>query len=97
MQFGFMPSLARAVAVGFAHHINQRGNNHQDVFFLDDDRLVYPKYRQSLRAACTCATCTGDAGTGAKRCSKKIFSQESLEERHRQSCDRANCWRRAHF
>ena len=38
-----MPRLARAVAVGFAHHITQRGNNRQDVFFVDDDRLVYLK------------------------------------------------------
>jgi len=36
-----MPRLARAVAVGFAHHITQRGNNRQDVFFVDDGRLVY--------------------------------------------------------
>ena len=34
-----MPRLARAVAVGFAH----RGNNSQDVFFVDDDRRVYLK------------------------------------------------------
>jgi len=36
-----MPRLARAVAVGFAHHIAQRGNNRHDVFFVDDDRQVY--------------------------------------------------------
>lgn len=36
-----MPRLARTVAVGFAHHIAQRGNNRQDVFFVDDDRQVY--------------------------------------------------------
>jgi putative transposase len=36
-----MPRSARAVAVGFAHHITQRGNNRQDVFFVDDDRRVY--------------------------------------------------------
>jgi len=36
-----MPRIARAVAVGFAHHITHRGNNRQDVFFFDDDRLVY--------------------------------------------------------
>jgi len=36
-----MPRLARAVAFGFAHHITQRGNNRQDVFFVDDDRQVY--------------------------------------------------------
>ena len=36
-----MPRIARTVAVGFAHHITQRGNNRQDVFFVDDDRNVY--------------------------------------------------------
>ncbi len=36
-----MPRLARTVAVGCAHHITQRGNNGQDVFFVDDDRRVY--------------------------------------------------------
>ena len=36
-----MPRLARAIAFGFAHHITQRGNNRQDVFFVDDDRRVY--------------------------------------------------------
>jgi len=38
-----MPRLARAVAVGFAHHITQRGNNRGAVFFVDDDRRVYLK------------------------------------------------------
>jgi putative transposase len=36
-----MPRLARTVIVGFPHHISQRGNNRQDVFFVDDDRKVY--------------------------------------------------------
>jgi putative transposase len=36
-----MPRLARAIAVGCAHHVTQRGNNRQDVFFADDDRRVY--------------------------------------------------------
>jgi len=26
---------------GAAHHVTQRGNNRQDVFFVDDDRRVY--------------------------------------------------------
>ena len=38
-----MPRIARTVAAGFAHHITQRGNNRQDVFFVDDDRNVYLK------------------------------------------------------
>jgi putative transposase len=36
-----MPRLARTVLGGRAHHITQRGNNRQDVFFVDDDRHVY--------------------------------------------------------
>jgi putative transposase len=36
-----MPRLARTVVPGCAHHITQRGNNRQDVFFVDDDRHVY--------------------------------------------------------
>ena len=39
-----MPRLARTVATGFAHHITQRGNNRQAIFFVDDDRLVYLDY-----------------------------------------------------
>ena len=36
-----MPRTARIVIPGVAHHVTQRGNNHQDVFFVDDDRRVY--------------------------------------------------------
>ena len=36
-----MPRIARAVAVGTPHHVTQRGNNRQDVFFVDDDRRTY--------------------------------------------------------
>jgi len=36
-----MPRIARTVAVGCAHHITQRGNNHQAIFLVDDDRRVY--------------------------------------------------------
>jgi putative transposase len=36
-----MPRIARAVAVGFPHHITHRGNNRQDLFFVDDDRRTY--------------------------------------------------------
>ena len=36
-----MPRLARAVAVDCAHHVVQRGNNRQDVFFVDGDKRVY--------------------------------------------------------
>ena len=36
-----MPRVARIVIPGCAHHITQRGNNRQDVFFVADDRRVY--------------------------------------------------------
>lgn len=36
-----MARLARVIAPGFPHHIIQRGNRRQRVFFNDDDRLAY--------------------------------------------------------
>jgi putative transposase len=38
-----MPRLARIVIESVPHHITQRGNNRQDVFFVDDDRRAYLK------------------------------------------------------
>lgn len=42
-----MPRIARAVAVGVPHHITQRGNNRQDVFFTDEDRASYLRLLKS--------------------------------------------------
>jgi putative transposase len=36
-----MPRTARIVVPDIPHHITQRGNNRQDVFFVDDDRCFY--------------------------------------------------------
>jgi putative transposase len=36
-----MPRLPRAIAVGFPHHITQRGTNRECVFFTKSDRDVY--------------------------------------------------------
>jgi len=36
-----MPRSARVVIPGCPHHVTQRGNNRQDVFFTDADREVY--------------------------------------------------------
>jgi putative transposase len=55
-----MPRLARVIAVDYPHHITQRGNNQQDIFFVDDDRRVYlellreqcSKYSLELSAYC---------------------------------------------
>lgn len=38
-----MPRVARIVVSGVPHHVTQRGNNRQDVFFVDDDRALYLK------------------------------------------------------
>ncbi len=36
-----MPRVARIVIPNCPHHVTQRGNNRQDVFFVDDDRASY--------------------------------------------------------
>jgi putative transposase len=36
-----MPRTKRVVAVGYPHHITQRGNYRQDVFYSEQDRAVY--------------------------------------------------------
>ena len=36
-----MPRNARTVIPGLPHHVTQRGNNRQNVFFVDGDRLRY--------------------------------------------------------
>lgn len=36
-----MPRIARMVVPGASYHITQRGNNRQDIFFVEDDRKVY--------------------------------------------------------
>jgi putative transposase len=36
-----MSRIARAVAVGLPHHVTQRGNGRQRVFFTDRDREIY--------------------------------------------------------
>ena len=36
-----MPRASRVVVAGCPHHVTQRGNNRQDIFFVDDDRRVF--------------------------------------------------------
>lgn len=36
-----MPRLARTVFAGVPHHVTQRGNRREDVFFSDEDRQAY--------------------------------------------------------
>jgi putative transposase len=44
-----MPRHARIVIPGWPHHITQRGNNREDVFFVDEDRVFY---LNTLRKLC---------------------------------------------
>lgn len=41
-----MPRQARTVFSGVPHHITQRGNRREDVFFSDEDRLTYVGWLQ---------------------------------------------------
>ncbi len=41
-----MPRIARVIAIGYPHHIVQRGNRRQEVFFKDED---YREYLKILR------------------------------------------------
>ena len=36
-----MPRSSRIVIESCAHHVTQRGNNREDIFFVDDDRRVF--------------------------------------------------------
>jgi putative transposase len=47
-----MARLARVVAAGLPHHVTQRGNRRQQVFFGEDD---YATYRDLLTAGCRAA------------------------------------------
>jgi len=46
-----MPRIARIVIPDVPHHITQRGNNKQDVFFVDEDKKAFLGYlkEQSIR------------------------------------------------
>ena len=44
-----MARLARVVAPGLPHHVTQRGNRRQQVFFGTDD---YAAYRELLAEGC---------------------------------------------
>jgi putative transposase len=41
-----MPRLSRAVFAGVPHHITQRGNGREDIFFTDEDRVAYLSWLQ---------------------------------------------------
>ncbi|GAI54022.1 unnamed protein product, partial [marine sediment metagenome] len=49
-----MPRIARIVGIGYPHHIIQRGNNRQNIFFDQEDRLLYLKWLEKYSLECGC-------------------------------------------
>ena len=47
-----MPRLARTVFASLPHHITQRGNRREDVFFEDGDREIYLNWLGEYAEAC---------------------------------------------
>ena len=44
-----MPRLARTVFTGVPHHITQRGNRREDVFYVEEDYKTYLEEQQRVR------------------------------------------------
>jgi putative transposase len=44
--------MARVVVPGVPHHVTQRGNDRQDIFFADADRVVYLELLKKLSRRC---------------------------------------------
>ncbi|MDP2940609.1 MAG: transposase [Candidatus Omnitrophota bacterium] len=49
-----MPRIARIVGVGYPHHIIQRGNNRQQIFFDNTDKQFYLDLLQKYSQECGC-------------------------------------------
>ena len=49
-----MPRTARVIEVGCPHHVTQRGNNRQTIFFDDQDRNVYLDLLCKYSQECMC-------------------------------------------
>ncbi len=39
-----MPRVARTVAIGYPHHVTQRGNYRQAIFEVDEDYIQYQEW-----------------------------------------------------
>ncbi len=49
-----MPRIARIIGTGYPHHVVQRGNNRQTIFFDDADREFYLKLLSKYAKECAC-------------------------------------------
>jgi putative transposase len=47
-----VPGISRVVVPGLTHHVTQRGNNRQDVFLTDADRVAYLQVLKHQAAKC---------------------------------------------
>ena len=45
-----MPRTFRAIAVGYPHHVTQRVNYRENIFFDDQDRRTYLEYLNNVGA-----------------------------------------------
>jgi len=50
-----MPRIARIVAIGYPHHIVQRGNSRQTIFFDENDKVKYLYLLKKYSSECNCA------------------------------------------
>jgi len=96
-----MPRLPRTVFAGIPHHITQRGNRRENVFFSDGDRAVYLEWLQlyceqhavQIQAYCLMTNhihivATPDTAEGLQ----KVF--KPLHMRYAQRINRLKGWRR---
>ncbi len=49
-----MPRIARIIGVDYPHHVTQRGNNRQDIFLDDGDRMFYLQLLRKYVVECQC-------------------------------------------
>jgi putative transposase len=95
-----MPRLARPVFPEVPHHITQRGNRREDVFFSDEDRAAYltwlgdycAKYRVKVLAYCLMANHIHVVAVpGSEKALEKVF--RPLHTRYAQRINRAKKWK----
>jgi putative transposase len=95
-----MPRLARPVFSEVPHHITQRGNRREDVFFSDEDRAAYlgwlgeycAKYKVSVLAYCLMANHIHVVVVPQREDAlEKVF--RPLHTRYAQRINRAKKWK----
>ena len=97
LHYSDMPRRPRFVLPGVPHHVTQRGNNRQDVFFCDQDRIRYLQMlrehtrRYDVRILGWCLMTNHihliaipGAATSLALCVRQAHSQYSCEQNRRQ-------------